>query len=94
MTHQPFGPRWRVGLVVGTLLVGVAAAARAQSQATITGRITSERGDPLVGARISIDATPGKDVVVADTPLGKLGVSSPQAIDSFTKRVPPTLWKA
>src|SRR5262249_31784963 len=55
MTHKPFGPRWRAGLVAGALLLGAAGVARGQSQATITGRVTSERGDPLVGARISID---------------------------------------
>jgi TonB-linked SusC/RagA family outer membrane protein len=57
MTQKPFGPRWRAGLVAGALLLGAAGAARGQSQATITGRITSERGDPLVGARVSIDNT-------------------------------------
>jgi outer membrane receptor protein involved in Fe transport len=57
MRHVPFGPRWRAGLVAGALLLGVSATGHAQAQATITGRITSERGDPLVGARVSIDNT-------------------------------------
>ncbi len=57
MTHKPFGPRWRAGLVAGALLLGAVGIARGQSQASITGRVTSERGDPMVGARISIDNT-------------------------------------
>ncbi|MFN0178895.1 MAG: SusC/RagA family TonB-linked outer membrane protein [Gemmatimonadales bacterium] len=57
MTKQRFGPWLRAGLVAGAVLSTGATLAQAQQQAIITGRVTSDKGQPLAGATVVVNQT-------------------------------------
>ena len=57
MRQQRFGPWLRAGLVVGAVLSAGATLAQAQQQAIITGRVTSDKGQPLAGATVVVSST-------------------------------------
>jgi TonB-linked SusC/RagA family outer membrane protein len=57
MTKQRFGPWLRAGLVAGAVLSTGATLAEAQQQAIITGRVTSDKGQPLAGATVVVNST-------------------------------------
>jgi TonB-linked SusC/RagA family outer membrane protein len=57
MKKQRIGPWVRAGLVWGAVLGLGASAAQAQNQAIITGRVTSDRGQPLGGATVTVNST-------------------------------------
>jgi len=57
MRHQRFGPWLRAGLVAGAVLSTGATLAQAQQQAIVTGRVMSDKGQPLGGATVAVNST-------------------------------------